>query len=131
MYYVPRMVLFLLWKYWKYWLPQNDGWWCRILVKKKNFIAPFYGWGLTASRLELLHGGSLLFTTKFPDITRTYFTRKDDRLSWPWSQPVVLNTGPLDWESRAFTTRPLPWECWWKIVSSHRKTVFEDIFLTV
>ena len=30
---------------------------------KKNFMAPFYGWGSTASRLEPLRGGSLLFTT--------------------------------------------------------------------
>ena len=28
----------------------------------------FYGWGSTASRLEPLQGGSLLFTTKFPEI---------------------------------------------------------------
>ena len=28
--------------------------------KKKNFMAPFYGWGSTASRLEPLRGGSLL-----------------------------------------------------------------------
>ena len=27
-------------------------------------MAPFYGWGSTASRLEPLRGGSLLFTTK-------------------------------------------------------------------
>ena len=27
-------------------------------------MAPFYGWGSTASRLEPLQGGSLLFTTK-------------------------------------------------------------------
>ena len=33
--------------------------------KKNNFMAPFYGWGSTASRLEPLRGGSLLFTTKF------------------------------------------------------------------
>ena len=32
---------------------------------------------------------------------------KDERLSQPWSHPVVLNTGPLDWESSALTTRPL------------------------
>ena len=31
-------------------------------------MAPFYGWGSTASRLEPLQGGSLLFTTKFPEI---------------------------------------------------------------
>ena len=31
--------------------------------KKTNFMATFYGWGSTASRLEPLRGGSLLFTT--------------------------------------------------------------------
>ena len=30
-------------------------------------MAPVYGWGSTASRLEPLRGGSLLFTTKFPE----------------------------------------------------------------
>ena len=39
--------------------------------KKKNFMAPFYGWGSTASRLEPLRGGSLLFTTKFPEVPRS------------------------------------------------------------
>ena len=42
------------------------------LKKKQNFMAPFYGWGSTASRLEPLRGGSLLFTTKFPDIPGTH-----------------------------------------------------------
>ena len=36
-------------------------------------MAPFYGWGSTASRLVPLRGGSLLFTTKFPDIPGTHF----------------------------------------------------------
>ena len=36
-------------------------------------MAPFYGWGLTASRLEPLQGASLLFTTKFPEISGTPF----------------------------------------------------------
>ena len=40
--------------------------------KKKNFMAPFYGWGSTASRLEPLRGSSLLFTTKFPEIPGTH-----------------------------------------------------------
>ena len=39
----------------------------------KNFTAPFYGWGSTASKLEPLGGGSLLFTTKFPEIPGTHF----------------------------------------------------------
>ena len=34
-------------------------------------MAPFYGWGSTASRLEPLRGGSLLFfTTKSPEISQ-------------------------------------------------------------
>ena len=36
-------------------------------------MIPFYGWGLTASRLQPLRGGSLLFTTKFPEISGTHF----------------------------------------------------------
>ena len=35
-----------------------------------------------------------------------YRPRKDERLSRPWSYPVVLSTGPLDWESSALTTKP-------------------------
>ena len=32
---------------------------------------------------------------------------KGERLSLPWSQPVVLNSGPVDWESSTLTTRRL------------------------
>ena len=56
-------------------------------------MVPFYGWGSTASRLEPLQGGSLLFTTKFPEIPGTHFI-----------VPLVLNMGPLDWESSTLTT---------------------------
>ena len=35
---------------------------------------PFYGWSSTASRLELLRGCSLLFTTKSPEIPGTLST---------------------------------------------------------
>ena len=38
-----------------------------------NFMAPFYGWVSTASRLEPLRKGSLLFTTKFPVTPGTHF----------------------------------------------------------
>ena len=43
-------------------------------IKKnlKNFMAPSYGWGSTASRLEPL-SGSLLFTTKSAKIPGTHF----------------------------------------------------------
>ena len=36
-------------------------------------MAPFYGWGSMASKLEPIGGGSLLFTTKFPEIPGTHF----------------------------------------------------------
>ena len=41
--------------------------------KEKIFMAPFYRLGSTASRLEPLQGGSLLFTTKFPETPGTHF----------------------------------------------------------
>ena len=38
-------------------------------------MAPFYGWGSTASSkaTATLRGGSLLFTTQFPEIPGTHF----------------------------------------------------------
>ena len=36
-------------------------------------MAPFYGCGSTASRLEPLRGGSLLFNVQFPEIPGTHF----------------------------------------------------------
>ena len=44
-----------------------------LTLKKKNFMTPIYRWDSTASRLESLRGGSLLFTTKFPEISGTHF----------------------------------------------------------
>ena len=35
-------------------------------------MAPFYGWGSTASGLEPLQGRSLLFTNKLPEIPGTH-----------------------------------------------------------
>ena len=37
-------------------------------------MAPLSGWGSTASTLKPLRGGSLLFTSKFPEIPGTHFT---------------------------------------------------------
>ena len=36
-------------------------------------MSPFYGWRSSASRLEPLREGSLLFTIKFPEIPVTHF----------------------------------------------------------
>ena len=34
--------------------------------------------------------------------------QKGETLIWPQSHPVVLNPGPLDWESSTLTARPFP-----------------------
>ena len=47
-----------------------------------NFMAPFYGWGLTVSRLEPFRGGSLLFNTKFPEIPCTHFINLRRMKDW-------------------------------------------------
>ena len=36
-------------------------------------MAPFYGWGSTALRLQVLRGCSLLITIQFPEIPGTHF----------------------------------------------------------
>ena len=36
-------------------------------------MASFYGWSSTASRLEPLRAGSLLFIIQFPEIPGTHF----------------------------------------------------------
>ena len=62
----------------------KQSWISSKLIKKtfKNFMAPFYGWGSTASRLEPLQGGSLLFTNKFPEIPGTHFIDHERRKGW-------------------------------------------------
>ena len=42
-------------------------------AKVEDFMASFYGWGLNASRLQSLRGGSLLFITEFPEIPGIHF----------------------------------------------------------
>ena len=41
-------------------------------IKKKHFMVLFHEWGSTASRLEPLKGGGLLFTLKSPEIPGIY-----------------------------------------------------------
>ena len=48
-------------------------------------MALFYGWISTASRLEPIEGGCLLFTIKFPEIAGTHFfyqPLKDEQHKW-------------------------------------------------
>ena len=76
----------------------------------KNFMAPFYGWSSTASRLHTATSRrqfTFYHSVPWNSWYSFYRPQKDERLSWPWSHPLVLNTGSLDWESSALTTRPL------------------------
>ena len=66
-------------------------------------MAPFYGCGLTASSLEPLRGGSLLFTTKFSEIPGSHFIDLIRMKGWV-DLGATLNMGPLDWESSDLTT---------------------------
>ena len=66
---------------------------------QKPFGRPFYGWGSTASRLETVQGGSLLFTTKFPEFPGTFFINlrmMTGCVKFGSTHPVVLNIGPLN-----------------------------------
>ena len=72
--------------------------------KKNNFMAPFSGWGSTASRLELLQGGSLLFTTKFPGISGTHFTDLGRMKGW-----VNLGATQWFWTRDLWIGNPAPW----------------------
>ena len=68
-----------------------------------NFMAPFYGWGSTASRLVPLWGGSLLFTTKFPDIPGTHFINLGRMKGW-----VDLGATQWFWEQDPYIGNPAP-----------------------
>ena len=47
----------------------------------------FNGWGSTASRLQLLREGSLLFTTQFPEIPGTHFIDSEGWKAESTSEP--------------------------------------------
>ena len=55
---------------------------------------------------ESLRGDSLLYIIQFPGVPGTLLIDLG-RMSWSWSHPMVLNLGPLDWESSTLNTRPL------------------------
>ena len=61
--------------------------------------------------------GNLLFTTKFPEIADTHLIELGWMKGWvDLSNPVVLNMGPLDWESGVFTTNVFCLVVYWNKV---------------
>ena len=73
------------------------------LTKKTNFMAPFYGWGSTASKLGPLQVGSLLFTTKFPEIPRSHFIDIGRKKGW-----VDLGATQWFWTRDTWIGNPVP-----------------------
>ena len=81
-------------------------------IKNFNFMATFYGWGSAVSRLHSHYEETVSFLRFSFQISRSSWysidcPRKDEKLSWPCSHPVVSNLGPPDWESNTLRTRPL------------------------
>ena len=60
--------------------------------------------GLPGSRLEPLQGGSLLFTTKFPEIPGTHFIELGKMKGW-----VDHRATQWFWTRDPWTGKPVPW----------------------
>ena len=54
--------------------------------EKKDFVVLLHGWDSTASRLEPLWGGSLIFPIKFPEIAGTHL--------WSTSEGQIPKSDP-------------------------------------
>ena len=68
---------------------------------KKKTLWPLFLWmGFNCLKATATSGRQFTFYHSVP--RRMSQPRTDERLSRPWSQPVVLSTGPLDWESSAY-----------------------------
>ena len=78
-------------------------------LKKKKLYGPFLWMGFNCLKATATSGRQFTFYHSVPRNSwySFYRPRKYERLSRPWSHPVVLNTGLLDWESSALTMRPL------------------------
>ena len=88
-------------------LLQNGEHSCNI---KKEIMTPFYGWGSTVSRLQSHYEETvyfLPFSSQEILVLNWLTSEKDEKLSWPWSLPVVLKPGPMEYESSTLTTRLL------------------------
>ena len=81
----------------------------KLNIKKKKLYGPFLWIGFNCLKATATSRRQFTFYHSVPRNSWYSFYRpqKDERLSRPWSHPVVLSTGPLDWQSSALTTRPL------------------------
>ena len=93
--------MYYIWFIWRKITNQN--------LKKKKLYGPFLWMRFNCLKATATPRRQFTFYHSAPRNSWYSFCRprKDERLSRPWSHPVVLNTGTLDWESSALTTWPL------------------------
>ena len=71
-------------------------------------MAPFLWMGFNCLKATAITRRYFIFTIQFPEIPGAHFIDLGRMKGWfGLEHPVVLNTGPLDWESSALSTRPL------------------------
>ena len=80
------------------------GWKKKTEWNNNKLYGPFYGWFSTASRLEPLWGGSLLYNTKFPEIPDTHFINLRRTKGW-----VDLGSTQWFWTWVSRIVNPAPW----------------------
>ena len=80
-----------------------------ISLKKRLALWPLFMDGFNCLKARATSRRQFTFYHSVPRNSwySFYRPRKDERLSRPWSHPVVLNTRPLGWKTSALTTRPL------------------------
>ena len=78
-------------------------------IKKKTLWPLFLWMGFNYLKVTATSRRKFTFYHSVPRNSWYSFfrPRKDERLSRPWSHPVVSSTRPLDWHSSPLTTRPL------------------------
>ena len=76
-------------------------------IKKNKLYGPFLWMGFNCLKATATSSGQFTFYHSVPRNSwySFYQPRKDERLSRPWSHPVVLNMGLLDWESSALSLK--------------------------
>ena len=82
-----------MWSFWR-----HSFHWIGIVRYKKNFMATFYGWSSTASRLQLL------LTTRFPEIPGTRFVNLGRMKGW-----VDLGATQRFWTLDPWIGNRAPW----------------------
>ena len=93
-------------KFWAGAMSSNDA---MVVALKKKLYGPFLWMGFNCLKVTATSSRQFTFYHSVPRNFwySFYRPRKDERLSQPWSHPVVLNTELLDWEPSTLTARPL------------------------